>query len=51
MPDALTATDAKRMRTALESIAGFPKAAEQTNNRGDFLTGLALAASYARVAL
>ena len=51
MPDALTAADAKRMRTALESIAGFPKAAEQTNHRGDFLAGLELAASYARVAL
>ena len=47
----IPAAAAKTMRTALERIAGFPKAAEQTNHRGDFLAGLELAASYARVAL
>ena len=45
-------TDAKTMRTALESIAYFPKAAEGVKGTSsDFMAGLELAASYASVAL
>lgn len=35
----------------LNTIAGFPKAAEETGQNSDFVAGLELAASYARVAL
>ena len=47
----MTKSMVEKMIFTLNTIAGFPKAAEETGQCSDFVAGLELAASYARVML